>query len=110
MATCIRLIAALKLTITIPVSRLDVSLINTLFIHFLVLPADIYFLLEPLPLIAKNRQPVSDDRRLDTSAKTRKRGFSCFVGKGRYDFYLKKKEIVFMINVNNFAILEDLHR
>jgi len=72
MATCIRPITALKLTITIRVSGLDVSLINALFIHFLVLPADIYFLLEPLPLIAKNRQPdstvvASDDRRLDTS-------------------------------------------
>ena len=33
---------------------------------------------------------------------------TCFVGKGRYDFFLKR-EIVF-INVNNFAILEDLHR
>ena len=73
MATCIRPgITALKLTITIRVSGLDVSLINALFIHFLVLPADIYFPLEPLRLIAKNRRPVStvvasDDRRLDTS-------------------------------------------
>ena len=34
---------------------------------------------------------------------------TCFLGKGHYDFK-KKREIVFMINVNNFAILEDLHR